>query len=325
MGFHVGNSLHTVATRVHAPLRVVSFIHIHVGLSVFIAFWASNLSMLPARVDGVRLLTLNLLDRRNEVHLCYACDGEAVTFAILHSTVTMESCIVGDTDECKSGEAKIRKLKHDFTNLAFGNRPSLEARFVWYEFKRIKGKRLKSTLFKHKGHVTILARSVFWLQKFELMFSYLCELQQKLEKPQEHKLMEKPFQRELSGSLVVTLKIILLMFDPVKNCIFARHVKNNIWVSSYMRSAYGRMKKMSDLAGYAFLRLVVSKSSDNKRLPFKKQRTRGLMGINNAKVQKIARKRVNTKRQQLTKQSVPPSFWRKYLSSDQSSDYSNYF
>ena len=34
--------------------RCVSFIHIPVGLSVFIAFWASNLSTLPARVDGVR-------------------------------------------------------------------------------------------------------------------------------------------------------------------------------------------------------------------------------------------------------------------------------
>ncbi|KAL0691280.1 hypothetical protein Bca4012_090959 [Brassica carinata] len=47
--------------------------------------------------------------------------------------------------------------------------------------------------------------------------------------------------------------------------------------------------------------------------------------IQSTKVQKIAMKRFNTERQQLTKQSVPPSFWRKYLSSDQSSDYSNYF
>ena len=44
------------------------------------------------------------------------------------------------------------------------------------------------------------------------------------------------------------------MFDPVKNCIFARHVKNNIWASFYMRSAYGRMKKMNDMAGNAYLR-----------------------------------------------------------------------
>ena len=64
---------------------------------------------------------------------------------------------------------------------------------------------------------------------------------------------------------------------------------------------------------------AVSKSYLSRR------KGRGLMGINNAKVQKIAMKRFNTERQQLTKQSVPPSFWRKYLSSDQSSDYSNYF
>ena len=38
---------------------------------------------------------------------------------------------------------------------------------------------------------------------------------------------------------------------------------------------------------------VVSKSSDNKKkLTFKKKSTRGLMRINNAKVQKITRKRV---------------------------------
>lgn len=45
--------------------------------------------------------------------------------------------------------------------------------------------------------------------------------------------------------------MILLMFDSVKDCIFARHVKD-IWVSFYMRNAYGRMKKMRDMAGYAF-------------------------------------------------------------------------
>ncbi|CAF2152687.1 unnamed protein product [Brassica napus] len=55
----------------------------------------------------------------------------------------MESYNAGDADEFKSGEAKIRKQKHDFSKLAFG----------------------KS-----------------------------CE---KLEKPQEHKVMEKPLQREL--------------------------------------------------------------------------------------------------------------------------------
>ena len=52
----------------------------------------------------------------------------------------MESCNAGDADECKSGEAKIRKQKHDFAKLAFGNIQSLEARFVWYEFKRTKGR-----------------------------------------------------------------------------------------------------------------------------------------------------------------------------------------
>ena len=55
----------------------------------------------------------------------------------------MESCNAGDADEFKSGEAKIRKQKHDFSKLAFGKScevPSLEAKFVWYEFKRIKGR-----------------------------------------------------------------------------------------------------------------------------------------------------------------------------------------
>ena len=54
--------------------------------------------------------------------------------------VQIESCNAGDADECKSGEAKIRKQKHDFAKLAFGNIQSLEARFVWYEFKRTKGR-----------------------------------------------------------------------------------------------------------------------------------------------------------------------------------------
>lgn len=55
----------------------------------------------------------------------------------------MESCNATAADECKSGEAKIRKQKHDFAKLAFGKScevPSLEARFVWNEFKRMKGR-----------------------------------------------------------------------------------------------------------------------------------------------------------------------------------------
>ena len=61
--------------------------------------------------------------------------------------------------------------------------------------------------------------SVIWLQKFELMFPYLCGLQQKLDKPQEHKLMEKPFQREL-------MKILSPWLESKWK--FSSHVKNDI-------------------------------------------------------------------------------------------------